>query len=43
LYISDCARLSAVSPWRPSRRARDVLADTHRWIVDNESAILATL
>ena len=43
VYVSDCARLAAVTSWRPCRDARDVLADTHRWIVDNESAILSTL
>jgi CDP-paratose 2-epimerase len=43
LYISDCARLSGLTSWRPRLGAGDVLADTHRWIVDNESEILATL
>jgi CDP-paratose 2-epimerase len=43
LYISDCARLSSLTTWRPRRGAGDVLADTHRWIVENESEIQATL
>jgi CDP-paratose 2-epimerase len=43
LYISDCTRLSGLTSWRPRLGADDVLADTHRWIVDNEPEILATL
>jgi CDP-paratose 2-epimerase len=43
LYISDCARLRALTSWRPRRSAADVLTDTQRWIVENEAVILATL
>ncbi len=43
LYVSDCGRVSGLTAWRPRRSATEVLADTHRWITDNEAAILATL
>ncbi len=32
LYLSDCARLHAMTAWRPRRTARDVLQDIHDWI-----------
>jgi CDP-paratose 2-epimerase len=43
VYISDCTRLYAHTAWRPSRSARDVLADIARWIAEHEAAIVAAL
>jgi CDP-paratose 2-epimerase len=43
IYISDCARLYAHTTWRPSRSARDVLADIAAWVGENEAAIVAAL
>jgi CDP-paratose 2-epimerase len=31
VYLSDCRRLHAHSPWRPARGAHDVLRDIHGW------------
>jgi CDP-paratose 2-epimerase len=39
IYLSDCARLSELSDWRPRRDARTVLADTLAWIRANERAV----
>lgn len=43
LYISDCARVSALSPWRAERGPREILADTHAWICANEAAVRQAL
>ena len=43
IYVSDCARLFARTDWRPRRGARQVLEDTHQWIVENEDAVRAAL
>ena len=43
LYISDCAKLFALSDWRPQRDARTVLSDTLAWIDTNEDAVRAAL
>jgi CDP-paratose 2-epimerase len=43
VYVSDCAKLSQLTSWRPQRDARTVLADTHAWLVANEAAVLAAL
>jgi CDP-paratose 2-epimerase len=39
LYISDCRTLDSLTESRPRRSVRDVLADIHRWIRDNERAL----
>jgi CDP-paratose 2-epimerase len=43
VYLSDCSRLAGMTSWRPQRSARDVLADTFSWIVDNERAVRRVL
>ena len=43
IYLSDCRRLFERTDWRPARSARQVLEDTHHWIVDNEDAVRAAL
>jgi CDP-paratose 2-epimerase len=43
VYISDCARLFARTDWRPQRGAREILADIHRWIRENEAAVRGAL
>jgi CDP-paratose 2-epimerase len=43
IYISDCARLHAMTGWRPLRGPAEILADIHAWIVDHESALGAAL
>ncbi len=43
IYLSDCARLTGLTDWRPRRSARDVLADTLGWVAANERALRATL
>jgi CDP-paratose 2-epimerase len=39
LYISDCARLFAMTDWRPSRDARAILTDIFEWIRAHEDAV----
>jgi CDP-paratose 2-epimerase len=43
IYISDCARLSSLTTWRPKRSAREILEDVHAWIAANEDAVLRAL
>jgi CDP-paratose 2-epimerase len=43
VYVSDCARLSTLTSWRPQRSPADVLTDIHAWIAGNENAVLAAL
>ena len=43
VYISDCARLFNLAPWRPLRDARQVLVDIHDWIRDHETAVRLAL
>jgi CDP-paratose 2-epimerase len=43
LYISDCSRLFEATDWRPARGAREVLADIHTWVEENEGAVAASL
>ena len=43
VYVSDCAALSRLSSWRPNRGPRDILADIHQWIGDNETAVRSAL
>ncbi len=39
LFIADCSKLFARTPWRPKRFVRDILADTHAWVRENEQAL----
>jgi CDP-paratose 2-epimerase len=43
LYISDCGRLFDRTDWRPSRTPREILADIHAWVEENELALEAAL
>jgi len=43
VYLSDCSRLAGMTHWRPRRSARDVLADTLHWILDNERVVRRVL
>lgn len=43
LYLSDCSRLFERTAWRPTRGAREVLADIHSWVNENEGAVAASL
>lgn len=43
VYLSDCSALAARTRWRPTRSARDVLADTHEWVRAHETDLRAAL
>ncbi len=43
LYISDCSRLFEATAWRPSRTAREILADILAWVEENEESVAASL
>ena len=43
VYISDCARLFERTNWRPSRTARDTLADLAAWIDEHADALRDSL
>jgi CDP-paratose 2-epimerase len=43
LYLSDCARLSSMTDWRPRRSAEQTLADIFEWVRANERAVLDAL
>jgi CDP-paratose 2-epimerase len=43
IYLSDCARLHAMTDWRPRRDARAVLEDVFDWIAANERAVVGAL
>ncbi|MGO9753605.1 MAG: NAD-dependent epimerase/dehydratase family protein [Solirubrobacteraceae bacterium] len=43
VYVSDCAKLSTLTDWRPRRDARTVLADIHGWVLANEAALRTVL
>jgi len=43
LYLSDCARLSGQSDWKPRRGPEQIMEDIFDWIHDNESAVLGAL
>ena len=43
VYISDCARLFERTSWRPSRPARDTLADLSAWIGEHADQLRDTL
>jgi CDP-paratose 2-epimerase len=39
VYISDCARLYAMTDWRPRRAQSQILGDIHAWILEHEAAL----
>jgi CDP-paratose 2-epimerase len=43
VYIGDSSRLFEHTDWRPSRSARDVLADIAAWIAEHQAAISVAL
>jgi CDP-paratose 2-epimerase len=43
LYISDCGLLFGRTDWRPARGPREILADIHAWLVENEDAVARSL
>jgi CDP-paratose 2-epimerase len=43
IYISDCARLFERTDWRPSRSARETLADLSAWIGEHADQLRDTL
>jgi CDP-paratose 2-epimerase len=43
LYISDCTRLFERTDWRPTQTPRQILADIHAWIEENERALEAAV
>jgi CDP-paratose 2-epimerase len=43
IYISDCTRLFERTDWRPSRSARDTLADLAAWIEQHADALRDSL
>jgi CDP-paratose 2-epimerase len=43
VYLSDCSRLHSLTPWRPRRGPRDVLADLLDWAVEHEASLKAAL
>ena len=42
-FAGDCQRLFAHTDWRPRRTTRQILADTHAWISENEQALRTAL
>jgi CDP-paratose 2-epimerase len=43
IYISDCARLFAMTEWRPRREPAEILRDIHAWIVEHDAALATAL
>jgi CDP-paratose 2-epimerase len=43
VYIGDCSRLFTHTDWRPTRSARETLADISAWIDDHRAALAAVL
>jgi CDP-paratose 2-epimerase len=43
IYISDCARLHAMTDWRPRRAPTEILQDIHAWILGHEAALAGAL
>jgi CDP-paratose 2-epimerase len=43
IYLSDCSYLFSLTPWRPRRSSRDVLADLLEWTVAHEDIVSEAL
>ena len=43
VYLSDCGALFSHTAWRPRRGAREILADIHGWILDDEALVRGAL
>jgi CDP-paratose 2-epimerase len=43
IYVTDNAAIKAATGWLPRRGPAEILADTHAWVVANESALLAAV
>jgi CDP-paratose 2-epimerase len=43
VYISDCRRLYATTPWRPRSGPAEILADIHDWVSAHEDELERTL
>jgi CDP-paratose 2-epimerase len=43
LYLSDCSRLFATTPWRPRKGAQEVLADIYDWVREHEGEVAESL
>ena len=43
VYIGDCSRLFTQTDWRPTRSARQTLADISAWIADHRDALAERL
>ena len=43
IYVTDNATVNAATGWSPRRGPAEILADTHAWVVANESALLAAV
>lgn len=39
IYLTDHRRLTRLLGWKPSRDVRTILADTHRWLLQNEREV----
>ena len=39
LYLGDCAKLFARTPWRPKRGVRRVVEDVNAWVNDHAAAL----
>ncbi len=39
IFMADCAMLFGRTEWRPRRTVRDIVADTHEWVRNNDSAL----
>jgi CDP-paratose 2-epimerase len=43
IYISDCARLEALSGWQPRRTPYQTLSDTSTWLLEHEAEVRLAL
>jgi CDP-paratose 2-epimerase len=43
IYISDCARLYAMTDWRPRFGPVEILRDIHAWVVEHETSLATAL
>jgi CDP-paratose 2-epimerase len=42
-YVSDCARLEALSGWRPSRTPAQIVSDVDAWVAEHEAELRRVL